>query len=1004
MKTHFLLYRLLLFLTVCLPSATLLADDGTAINRPYAPDGIPFTIANTPWKADLQGNHRAVIQVDKAKRNAVRVILPWRRPDLRVDTKRIKIVDATTGDNVQNIKAYSLTPEKGELAFMPKTVPGKYYVYYLPYRYRKEANDARYGKPWNDYLPPVDNADPAWLAKLPQTSSKLPVATVLRFEARSAFDFFTEMGTIATQRETQKLLNAHPENPILFQEDRIYAIRMQKQIPVRWTHTGLNKAFEGSAQRNEYYVWQVGVWAPRQNVDKVRLSFSDLKDTQTGAIIPKDQITCFNQEGTNWDGSHLSFDINVPKGTIQALWCGVQIPENARQGSYHGTVSVSAAGMKTRELPVTIHVSDQLLADKGDGDLWRLARLRWLNSTIGLDNHPVPPFKALSVDRNIITATDKNVTIGANGLPEKIEINGKQILARPLSFLVKTAQGDYIFQAANRSISQKADGLVTWQADSKKGDLAFSCTAQMEYDGYIHYDIKVSADHPTEVEDIQLIANYTPYVSEYMMGTGLKGGYRPEQFTWDWKGPYDSYWIGNTLAGLHMEYRGGSYHGPLLNDYKPESPQAWANGGKGTIVVEGKKGSAATVLTHTGKMTINPEGRTFEFALLITPAKPVDTRKQFSQRYFHSLEKDFDHAAEEGANIMNIHQSRDLNPFINYPFVVRDSLKMFINHEHQEGRKVKLYYTIRELSNYCSEIFALKSLNHEIFVKGVGYGEPWLCEHLIDDYKPAWYTPVSGERQDASLVITGFSRWINYYLEGYRWMLENYHIDGLYMDDVAFDRDVMKRMRKIMEKYRPGSLIDLHSNTGYSVGPMNQYTGFFPYVDRLWFGESFQYDKMTPDEWFVTFSGIPFGVMSEMLQGGGNRWLGMVYGAANRHSWTSVSPAPVWKLWKDFGIIDAKMIGYWDEHCPITTNQDMVKATAYVKPGQVLVSIGNFDTKDHDVQLNINWKSLGFGPQDAVIEAPEVKDFQEATTWKAGQSISVKAKRGWLLIIRKKGA
>lgn len=204
MKTHFLLYRLLLFLTVCLSSATLLADDGNAINRPYAPDGIPFTITDTPWKADLQGNHRAVIQVDKAKRNAVRVILPWRRPDLRVDTKRIKIVDATTGDTVQNIKVYSLTPEKGELAFMPKTVPGKYYVYYLPYRYRKEANDARYGKPWNDYLPPVDHADPAWLAKLPQTSSKLPVATVLRFEARSAFDFFTEMGTIATQRETQE--------------------------------------------------------------------------------------------------------------------------------------------------------------------------------------------------------------------------------------------------------------------------------------------------------------------------------------------------------------------------------------------------------------------------------------------------------------------------------------------------------------------------------------------------------------------------------------------------------------------------------------------------------------------------------------------------------------------------------------------------------------------------------------------------------------------------------
>ena len=46
-------------------------------------------------------------------------------------------------------------------------------------------------------------------------------------------------------------------------------------------------------------------------------------------------------------------------------------------------------------------------------------------------------------------------------------------------------------------------------------------------------------------------------------------------------------------------------------------------------------------------------------------------------------------------------------------------------------------------------------------------------------------------------------------------------------------------------------------------------------MDRLWFGESFKYNQMRPDEWLVTFSGIPFGVMSEMLQDGGNRFLGM---------------------------------------------------------------------------------------------------------------------------------
>ena len=118
----------------------------------------------------------------------------------------------------------------------------------------------------------------------------------------------------------------------------------------------------------------------------------------------------------------------------------------------------------------------------------------------------------------------------------------------------------------------------------------------------------------------------------------------------------------------------------------------------------------------------------------------MNSAKHFSERYYHAPHTGFDKAAEEGANIVNIHHAQKLNPVINYPFIVQDSLKAFIKHEHEFGRKVKLYYTIRELTNYTTEIYALKSLNHEILAGGVGYGLPWHCEHLIDDYRPAWYT------------------------------------------------------------------------------------------------------------------------------------------------------------------------------------------------------------------------------------------------------------------------
>ena len=260
------------------------------------------------------------------------------------------------------------------------------------------------------------------------------------------------------------------------------------------------------------------------------------------------------------------------------------------------------------------------------------------------------------------------------------------------------------------------------------------------------------------------------------------------------------------------------------------------------------------------------------------------------------------------------------------------------------------------------------------------------------------------------------SRYINYFLEGLRWMEENYGLDGLYMDDVSCDRTTIKRIRKILDRYHDGSLIDLHSNTWYSKGPANQYTEFFPYIDRLWFGESFEYDKMTPDQWLVTFSGIPFGLMSEMLQDGGNRYLGMVYATTARHSWSwtdgNKSPVPMWKFWDTIGIKDAKMVGYWDPDCPVWTSDPEVKATAYIKDDKVIVSIGNFSAKDKTITLGVNWKNLGMDPATAKVSAPEIQNFQEGRSFAplrmtgsermtGSVTIPVESKKGWMILIEK---
>ena len=92
----------------------------------------------------------------------------------------------------------------------------------------------------------------------------------------------------------------------------------------------------------------------------------------------------------------------------------------------------------------------------------------------------------------------------------------------------------------------------------------------------------------------------------------------------------------------------------------------------------------------------------------------------------------------------------------------------------------------------------------------------------------------------------------------------------------------MKRVRKVLDRNRPGALIDLHSANQFNVrdgfaNSANLYLEHFPFLNRLWFGEYFDYNS-APDFWLVEVSGLPFGLMGEMLQDNGNPWRGMVFG------------------------------------------------------------------------------------------------------------------------------
>ena len=973
---------------------------------------VKYTVSRNGWDTETLGNHRAIVRVNEAAK-AVAVTIPWRRRDLLPEEKAVIVTDEK-GAVINNTYRGVINREYGEIVFEPVSGVGRYYLYYLPYKSGGRSNYPNIG-----YLKPEQAAAAAWL-ELVNNDPNLPAATavVTELQAVDELNSFYPMEVIATAAETQALLKANEGQPFLvFPEGRVFPIKMQRDLPQRWIKAKLN-SFSGVAGQGEFFTFQLGVYA-LQDIAGVEVKFSDLK-SGSGAVISAASFNCFNTGGINWDGKPFSKTVNIAAGNIQALWNGLDVPATTFPGVYSGAISVSAAGKPIRSIAFTLNILNGLKADGGISEPWNMTRLKWLNSTLAQKNEVIAPFTPLVIKGDSISLLGRKVMLGKDGLPAQIQTfftpemtalvaQPKNILAQPAQLLAETAAGPLKWQTKSVSFKEKSAGTVRWEALNTAPGLAMQVEGAWEFDGFAAYTIKLTATEDVSLTDIRLLLPYAKDSAKYMMGLGQKGGVRPENFKWKWEVAtknQDGAWLGEVNAGLMYSLRGENYARPLNTNFylqKPLNlPPSWGNEGKGGIRIT-ESNNIVTANNYSGsRMLKKGETLWFNFNLLITPFHTLDTDWQWANRFYHRYTT-ADEIKATGATVVNIHHANAINPYINYPFIEHEKMKAYIAEAHRQGLKVKIYNTVRELSNRAYEWPALRSLGHEIYSPGKGGGYSWLQEHLGEDYIAAWFVP---ELKDAAIVNSGMSRWHNYYVEGLNWLVNNVGIDGLYIDDVAFDRATMKRVKRVLTQGGHPGLIDLHSanqynkNDGFNNSAM-LYMEHFPYLNRLWFGEYFDYEKNGPEFYLTEVSGIPFGLMGEMLEGGGNPWRGMIYGMTNRMPWTTNSdPRPLWKVWDDFGMQGTKMIGYWVERNPVKTSRPDALATVYKKNGATLIALASWAESDVNVKLAIDWKALGLDAAKATITAPEVTNFQTGRAFKPDEEIPVPKGKGWLLIIK----
>lgn len=854
-----------------------------------------------------------------------------------------------------------------------------------------------------------------------------------------------------TKKEQTKYLpleEAFERNKQLLAKRPFYAFPELRENSIKW-HDSIPQGkivdyetgseFHLQAQPGEFFTYQLGLWALKEEVQDVYVYFSPLKN-KTGQAIPSNRMTCFNKGGIDFEGHPFSKQINVPANRVQPLWIGIDLDE-IENGIYSGIVTI-ISGNENQEINLSLNIEGEVAINHGYNNGDKMSRLNWLNSTKGIDNKITNDFQPVSRKHNEITILGRRLNIAQNGLPSSITTffgesnqslleNGSPIINEPFRFIIEKENGDLIKLTPSEIVfTEQSQSRVAWQVINKSEECNLECTGKMEFDGFVDYQLKLTAKTSLKIKDIRLEIPVQNDKAKYMMGLGHEGGLRTPDWKWTWdvSKNQDMLWVGTVNGGIRIKWKAENYVRPLVNIYYGfgplNLPASWGNAGKGGVEVIQKNDAVAVNAFSGARNMVSGDVLNYNFELLITPFKVIDNLKKYGDRYFHGsgsvASSKVEKAKAIGANVINIHHNEDLYPFINYPYqdAYKDNISKIVEEAHQENLRMKLYYTTRELTNNLPEFWAMNSLNGEVIFPGPGNlsrtealhpngPDKWLVKNMREKYIPAWYNEIrEGEFKgeiDLSVITTPDSRLNNFYIAGLEWMIQKMKIDGIYIDDSALDRFTLQRARKIIDNNRPNGRIDLHSWNHFNdwagyTNCLNLYMDLLPYIDLVWIGEGRDYNRMS-DHWLIEVSGIPFGIPGQMLHGD-NPWRGMVYGITNRGGYSHLSPEYLWQFFDEHNIENKEMIGYWDSHCPVKCNNTMLRASVFKGKDEIIISVANWSNDDIKTSIDIDWIGLGIDPKKAIISLPGIEEFQEEQLNVSFNEMIIPGSKGYLIVIK----
>ena len=299
------------------------------------------------------------------------------------------------------------------------------------------------------------------------------------------------------------------------------------------------------------------------------------------------------------------------------------------------------------------------------------------------------------------------------------------------------------------------------------------------YDGYVNLAVSLRADSgAVRLQDTRWVTEMPKTAAKYACGAGLAsdGAFFPysnlSKLAWKWTdsapgfnpiagGPVTGgsgfrVWAGDVEAGLHLKLKGADpgWNRPNGDAFGPDSrqkrtaadaalaPPAWQNGNLGGWEAGLPSDDTVALVAYAGKRTLEAgeaSALLFNFSLIATPTKgaylhtETAKREHYRQfRHYHIPYGDWEPNtpaelhSDPGATTIILHQSNRLNPYIDWPFAphVMPLLADYAHQAHALGMHLKMYYTLGQITNHMTELFALKSMGGEILLRNRSAAPP----------------------------------------------------------------------------------------------------------------------------------------------------------------------------------------------------------------------------------------------------------------------------------------